>query len=534
MDHSMTGTYMAHGFCFLWEPRLVWLHVLSDVLTGIAYLSIPLAMGYFIVKRRDLPFPHVFGMFALFIFACGVTHLFAAYTVYVPLYWPEGYVKAFTALVSITAAALLIPMLPKALGLPSVAMAMDDIKRLKSELELQLEESRAKDSALRQAQKMESVGTLAGGVAHDFNNILTAITGYGHLTLMKMAKDDPLRLNVENILQAADRAEHLTKDLLLFSRKQITDWKPVELNEVIRKVEKFLLRVIGEDIECKTVLHDQPLMVLADAHQIEQVLMNFATNARDAMPTGGTFTITTEKIRLDKEFITVHGYGRPGAYALVTVSDSGKGMDKETRQRIFEPFFTTKEVGKGTGLGLAVVYAIIKQHEGYINVYSEPGKGTTFRIYLPEIASGVGKGEKEPEEEQPRRGTETLLLAEDDESVRNLVKDVLEEFGYTVITSIDGEDAINKFTENRDEIQLLLFDLIMPKKTGKEAYDEIRKIKPGIKIIYSSGYAPDIIRQRALLDDQVTVAFKPLSPRDLLKKVRHVLDGGRGSLKDEV
>jgi CheY-like chemotaxis protein/two-component sensor histidine kinase len=373
---------------------------------------------------------------------------------------------------------------------------------------------------------MESIGTFAGGVAHDFNNILSAITGYGHLTLMKMAKDDPVRLNVENMLEAADRAAHLTQDLLLFSRKQITDRKPVDLNGIVRKVEKFLKRVIGEDIECKTVLQDRPLMVLADAHQIEQVLMNFATNARDAMPTGGTFTITVGEVRLDDEYINAHGYGRPGTYALVTISDSGKGMDSETRLRIFEPFFTTKELGKGTGLGLAVVYGIVKQHEGYVNVYSEPGKGTTFRIYLPEISASVREGDETPEEEPPMRGTETILLAEDDKPVRNLVKTVLEEYGYKVIAAVDGEDAVNKYRENRDKIELLLFDLIMPKKTGKEAYDEIGKIKPDIKIIYSSGYAPDIIRQRALVHDQVTVAFKPLSPKDLLKKVRSVLDGG--------
>ena len=768
MDHSTMSEYMAHGFCFMWDPRLVWLHVVSDILTGVAYISIPLAMGYFIFKRRDLPFPHLFGIFALFIFSCGVTHLFAAYTVYVPSYWEEGYVKAFTALVSIIAAVMLIPMIPRALGLPSLPNALENIKRLNSELERQLEELRIKDYALassvngivisdlygnltyvndaflnmwghagknavlgkpfsgfwqseteafgvveavrksgrwtgelfakkkdgtlfpvffnantvvtsagapihymasftdmtdqkrseqallesedrfrraieaspfpvmihaedgkvltlnrvwteltgysrwdiptisdwtaracgagkdqereaierlhglerygdegdyivtckdgsqriwvmsssslglmadgkravismaidvtahrkvenqlRQSQKMESIGTLAGGVAHDFNNILSAIIGYGHITLMKMGKDDPVRLNIEHMLEAADRAAHLTKDLLLFSRNQISDRKPVDLNEVVRKVEKFLARVIGEDIECKTMLHDRPLLVLADAHQLEQVLMNFATNARDAMLTGGVFSVTVEHVRLDDEFISVHGYGRPGAYALISVSDTGTGMNEETRRRIFEPFFTTKEVGKGTGLGLAVVYGIIKQHEGYINVYSEPGKGTTFRIYLPETSRGISEDKQAPEEAPPARGTETILLAEDDESVRKLVQAVLEDFGYTVITAVDGEDAVSKFLESMDKIQLLLFDLIMPKKTGKEAYDEIRRIKPGIKILFSSGYAPDIIRQRALVDDQVTVAYKPVLPADLLKKVRSALEGGK-------
>jgi PAS domain S-box-containing protein len=376
---------------------------------------------------------------------------------------------------------------------------------------------------LRQSQKMESIGTLAGGVAHDFNNILTAIIGYGNIALMKMAKDDPQRLNIEYMLDATDRAAHLTKDLLLFSRKQISERKPVDLNNIIRRVEKFLVRIIGEDVDCRTTLSSKAMPVLGDSHQLEQVLMNLATNARDAMPGGGIFTVTTEKVRLDEEYIAVHGFGKSGNYVLATISDTGKGMDEDTRRRIFEPFFTTKEVGKGTGLGLAVVYGIIKQHEGLINVYSEPGRGTTFKIYLPLIAAGVDE-EKKMVEERPLGGTETILLAEDDETVRNLARLVLEGSGYNVIVANDGKDAVDKYKENRDNIRLLLFDIIMPRKTGKEAYDEIKSIKTDIKIIFLSGYAPDIIRQKALLDDNVMVTYKPISPNDLLKQVRGILD----------
>ena len=239
------------------------------------------------------------------------------------------------------------------------------------------------EEQLRQSQKMESIGTLAGGVAHDFNNILTAITGYGHLTLMKMAAGDPNRINIQHILESADRAAHLTRDLLLFSRKQPIDRKPVDLNEGIQKLGKFLTRVIGEDIAFKTTLSGGAIPVLADTYQIDQVLMNLATNARDAMPKGGIFTITTEQVWLNEAFTSAHGLGMPGKYAVITVSDTGQGMNEETRQRIFEPFFTTKEVGKGTGLGLSVVYGIVQQHDGQVTVYSEPGHGTTFRIYLP-------------------------------------------------------------------------------------------------------------------------------------------------------
>jgi two-component system, cell cycle sensor histidine kinase and response regulator CckA len=405
-----------------------------------------------------------------------------------------------------------------------MALASDMTRQKKMEAE-----HAALENQLRQAQKMEAVGQLAGGIAHDFNNILSAIIGYGYVSLMKMAADDPQRLNIEQILIAADRAAYLTKDLLLFSRKQVSDRKAVDLNEIVMTMEKFLKRVIREDVAFEMNLHKGIIPVLADMHQLEQVFMNLATNARDAMPQGGTFTIATELIMLGHEFITAHGYGNSGIYALLTVADTGTGMDEQTRRRIFEPFFTTKEVGKGTGLGMAVVYGIIKQHDGYINAYSEPGKGTTIKIYLPLIASGAIQEKKTKEVETSERGTETILLAEDDELLRNLTKSVLEDFGYTVIVAVDGEEAVKKYTENKGKIQLLLFDLIMPKKTGKEAYDEIKNITPDIKGIFLTGYAADIIQEKGLLQDTVLILRKPISPMDLLKKVRRALGDGKSS-----
>lgn len=388
-----------------------------------------------------------------------------------------------------------------------------------------LSEHRKIQALLNQSQKMESIGTLAGGIAHDFNNILAAIIGYGQFTLIKMPVDDPLRHNIESMLEAADRAAHLTKELLLFSRKQPIDRKPLDLNLVVAKVEKFLEKVIGEDIIYQTNLHEAQLPVCADEYQLEQVLMNLATNARDAMPQGGLFSVTTEYVTLNEEFVSTHGYGKPGAYALITVADTGIGMDEATQQRMFEPFFTTKEVGKGTGLGLAVTYGIIKQHNAYINVQSQPGSGTTFRIYLPIIA-------EETEEEsllEPKRavagGTETILLAEDDEAVRVMTKKLLTEFGYTVITAMDGADAVSRFAANSQTIDLLLFDLIMPKMNGKEAFDEIRKIRPGIKALFYSGYAPETIRQKASLAEGSQLMAKPASPVQVLRNVRSVLDG---------
>jgi PAS domain S-box-containing protein len=379
------------------------------------------------------------------------------------------------------------------------------------------------ENQLRQAQKMEAVGQLAGGVAHDFNNILTAIIGYANLLLMKMPGADAGRTYVEHILSSSERAAHLTHSLLAFSRKQIIDLRQVKVNDVIRRVERLLVRVIGEDIEFKTRLCDLDPAVLADSIQIEQVLMNLATNARDAMPNGGTMLVETDLYEVGEEFVRAHSYGRPGRYVVISVADSGTGMDEKVRNRIFEPFYTTKEVGKGTGLGLAMVYGIIKQHNGYIDVYSEPGRGTIFKIYLPVIALAATVQDEEKGGDI-RRGTETVLLAEDDGTVRALSRRMLEDFGYRVIEAVDGEDAVRKFTENRDSVDLLVLDIIMPRKNGKEAYREINNIRPGIKALFTSGYTADIVNKKGIVETGQAFLAKPSTPAVFLNKVREVLD----------
>jgi PAS domain S-box-containing protein len=401
----------------------------------------------------------------------------------------------------------------------------DSLGRVVSAIEIHndITEKRKLEDQLRHAQKMEAVGTLAGGVAHDFNNILTAIIGYGALMQMKMDKDDPLRSNVEQIIASTERAANLTQSLLAFSRKQAINLQPLEVNTLVTRVEKLLARLIGEDIDITLSLGDAPMTIRADAGQIEQVLMNLATNARDAMPQGGLLAIATGIMELDHDFIRVHGYGREGRYALLSVSDTGVGMDENTRHRIFEPFFTTKEVGKGTGLGLAIVYGMVKQHNGYINVYSEPGKGTTFNLYLPLVAEAIAAASP-VEQGMPEGGRATILVAEDDNSVRNLDRAVLEGFGYTVITAVDGDDALAKYSEHQDRIQLLLLDIVMPKKNGRSVYDEIRKIRPDIKVLFTSGYASELIHRKGFLDDSLNFISKPVSPRDLLRKVKETLD----------
>ncbi|HBR22369.1 MAG TPA: hypothetical protein DD713_07390 [Nitrospiraceae bacterium] len=341
---------------------------------------------------------------------------------------------------------------------------------------------------------------------------------------MDMKEDDPNRAHLKEILNAGERATHLTQSLLAFSRKQIIDLKPQNLNEIIKGVEKFLMRTIGEDIELKTALLDKDLIVLVDRGQIEQIVMNLATNARDAMPDGGGLIIETKQVGLDVEFIKRHGYSEAGRYALISFSDTGIGMDEKTRERIFEPFFTTKQLGRGTGLGLAMVYGIIKQHDGFINVYSEPQKGTTFKIYLPLIESEVEETVSAMPAGYPEGGTETVLVAEDDQAVRKLTRDMLERFGYKVIVAEDGEDAVEKFMENKGDIQLFFLDVIMPKKNGKEVYGEIKKVNPGIKTIFLSGYTANLIHKKGILEKGLDFILKPVSPKELLRKVREALD----------
>ncbi|MDP2156336.1 MAG: ATP-binding protein, partial [Nitrospirota bacterium] len=383
---------------------------------------------------------------------------------------------------------------------------------------------RSLEEQVRQSQKMEVIGKFAGGIAHDFNNILTAIMGYGEMLMDEMKEEDPLRSYVEAIRSSTGRATNLTKSLLAFSRKQTITLRIVDLNEVIRGVEKLLLRLIGEDVQLRTVLSERSLAVMADPGQLDQVLMNLATNARDAMPEGGTLTIETGVVDIDEEYVQEHIFSKPGTHAVLSVSDNGIGMDEETRLKIFEPFFTTKGVGKGTGLGLSIVYGIIKQHDGNINVYSEQGLGTTFKIFLPLIKAGVEEI-KSVETVMPMRGTETVLLAEDDPDVRKLISKVLVKHGYKVMEAVDGEDAVRVFAENRDKIDLLLLDIIMPKMKGTEAYEELTKISPKIKVLFMSGYTEEVIYRKGVLEKGLSFISKPVSPHEILKKIREVLDG---------
>jgi PAS domain S-box-containing protein len=380
------------------------------------------------------------------------------------------------------------------------------------------------EAQLLQSQKMEAVGTMAGGIAHDFNNMLSVVMGYGCLVMNKLEAGSPLKEHINQVLIAADKAANLTKRLLVFSRKELVEVKSINLNVLIRDLHKMLVRIITENIDFNLDLADLPLIVLADAGQIEQVLINLAANARDAMQEGGRLTISTRLEEMDDQYVASCGYGKPGRYALIEVTDTGHGMDAETRGKIFEPFFTTKGIGEGTGLGLAISYAIIKRHDGFINVYSKSGQGTAFKIFLPlgeEAASPAGKMEADV---PVKGGNETVLVAEDDASLRELTRIVLESFGYSVISAEDGEDATTKFMENKERISLVLLDVILPKKNGKEVSEAIRKISPRINILFTSGYTMDVFKTKEWTESGFDFIVKPSRPTELLKKVREILD----------
>jgi PAS domain S-box-containing protein len=408
----------------------------------------------------------------------------------------------------------------------SIEPVLDDAGRVveSRSIVLDISERKRLEAALFQAQKMESIGTLAGGIAHDFNNLLNIIIGYGSM-MQGSLTDEEHRSYMANILSAADRATQLTKGLLTFSRKQVLELLPVNINEIIKGLEKMLWRIMGEDITMSSNLYAKDLVVIADRVQIEQVLMNLAANSRDAMSDGGMLAIDTCAVELREGDVDREKYAiKPGWYALISVSDSGHGMNAETMARIFDPFFTTKEVGKGTGLGMAIVYGIIKQHEGYVNCYSEPGQGTTFKIYLPLVKEATVVAGKAAIAPPPSGGTETILVAEDDPTLRKLILKILQSHGYTVIEAADGQDAVDRFMENSDRIDLVILDVIMPNKNGSEAYLEIIKIKPAIKALFASGYPSEKVYKMGMLKEGINFLYKPVQSDTLLRKVREIIN----------
>lgn len=380
------------------------------------------------------------------------------------------------------------------------------------------------EEQLRQSQKLEAIGQLAGGVAHDFNNILTGITGFTRFVLDETPEDSPQRRDLEQVLKLATRAETLTRQLLAFSRRQTLEPRIVNINRTIEDMTKMLRRLIGEHIELIFAPSPELWNVKADTAQIEQVLMNLAVNARDAMPDGGKLTIETGNVVLDEEYARTHESVTAGEHVMIAVSDTGIGMDAETRARIFDPFFSTKEPGKGTGLGLSMAYGIVKQHGGNIWVYSEPGKGTTFKIYLPRVTTRVEEAEAPSAGGRTPRGRETILLVEDEAPVRRVARRILEKQGYRVLAAASPSEAEELLARSGDEIALLLTDVVLPEKNGRELYEEAVKSRPGLRVVYMSGYTDSVVVNHGVLDRESFYLQKPFTPQALTQKVRSALD----------
>jgi signal transduction histidine kinase/CheY-like chemotaxis protein len=377
---------------------------------------------------------------------------------------------------------------------------------------------------LRQSQKMEAIGQLAGGVAHDFNNLLTAICGHSEMSLKRLTPADPLHRHLEEIKKSGERAAALTRQLLAFSRKQILQPKIIDLNQIVVDMNKMLQRLIGEDIDLLMGLAADLGKVKADPNQIEQILLNLSINARDAMPKGGRLTIETSNVHLSEEYSHDHVSVRPGQYVMLAVSDNGCGMDAKTQTHIFEPFFTTKEVGKGTGLGLATVYGIVKQSEGTIWLYSEVGRGTAFKIYLPCAEAPMKEVEVESNDRESLEGTETVLLVEDEEVVREMATEILRDSGYHVLEAKHGHEAMILGRQHSGVIHLMLTDVVMPQMSGRELAQQLTPLRRDMKVLYMSGYTDDAIVHHGVLEEGTAFIGKPFTPSALTRKVREILD----------
>jgi nitrogen-specific signal transduction histidine kinase/CheY-like chemotaxis protein len=382
------------------------------------------------------------------------------------------------------------------------------------------------EEQLRQAQKMEAVGQLAGGVAHDFNNLLGVITGYGELLARDLGPDHPARRRVEQIRKAADRAVGLTRQLLAFSRKQVLEPKVLDLSAVVADLESMLRRLIGENVHIVTVFGQGLGRVKADPGQIEQVIVNLAVNARDAMPGGGKLIIETADVEIDESYVRNHRYVEPGPFVMLAVSDTGQGMDPDILSRVFEPFFTTKEEGRGTGLGLSTVYGIVKQSGGHITVYSEPGRGTTFKVYLPRVGEKAAEIVATAPPAPPPSGSETVLLVEDADGLRVMIRELLEGGGYTVLEASNPGDALKRAEEHRGPLHVVLTDVIMPGMSGPDLAARLEAMRPGLRLVYMSGYTDEAIGHHGMLDGGTHFLQKPFTSDALLHKIRQVLDQG--------
>jgi signal transduction histidine kinase len=526
-----------HGFCLMWEPGLIWLHAISDTLIAGAYYSIPLALIQFVRRRGDVAFSWIFRLFAAFILACGTTHIMALITLWQPLYWIDGLIKAITAVLSVSTAIVMWPLIPRALALPSPAALREvnvELARQIAERDHAEEQLRVSEARLRQVQKMETIGQLTGGIAHDFNNLLTVMLG-GLDAIERQVGEIPesravaqIKRSASMALKAVERAATLTHRLLAFSRRQPLEPKPVDANRLVADMSELLRRTLGETIELETVLAGGLWSVTADPNQLENSLLNLAVNARDAMPGGGKLTIETGNVFLDEAYVAKLVEPLPaGQYVMIAVSDTGIGMDSVTLERAFEPFFTTKDIGRGTGLGLSQVYGFVLQSRGYVKINSELGEGTEVRLYLPrrvEQDSAAEAGADRRRKAQTGDG-EIVLVVEDHEDLRSYSAGAVREMGYRVLEAADAKGALTVL-ESGTPIDLLFTDVVLPGgMNGRQLADEALKTRPKLKVLFTTGYTRDAIVHDGQLDPGIQLLGKPFTYSDLASKIRTVLDG---------
>jgi len=535
LDSSM---FSPHGICLLWEPELIWLHVTSDALIAVAYFSIPVALSILVSKRPDVDFGWIFWAFAIFITACGFTHVLSIVTLWVPVYGIEGIVKALTAVASILTAVILWPLLPKILAIPSPSQLRE------AELALAQEAGHRHEAEamLRHAQKMDAIGQLTGGVAHDFNNLLTIIVGNLEIADRSLrnlgeqsrgqqgfaeASRERLARVIASAATGAQRATVLTQRLLAFARRQALDPKPVNVNRLLAGMSDFFQRTLGENIALELICGAGLWQAEVDPSQMEAAILNLVVNAKDAMAGKGKLTIETINVFVD-ELPAQHNASIPaGRYVQIAVSDTGIGMPKDVQEKAFDPFFTTKQPGQGTGLGLSQVYGFVRQSGGYVSISSEVDKGTTIRIYLPRTQAAVDHIKEDVASLVGSRGSETILVVEDEADVRSYLVETLQDLNYRVREAGDGAAALALLDSDPSPIDLLLTDVVMPGINGRQLADELCKRQPTLKVLFMTGYSRDAIVHHGRLDAGVSMLQKPLTQTTLAAKIRNILDQPR-------
>jgi signal transduction histidine kinase/CheY-like chemotaxis protein len=517
-----------HGACLLWKPELIWLNVVSDAMVAGAFFTTAFVLAFFVWRRhREIMFRGVFLIFAIFVAVCGATRLLSIYTLWVPAYEIEALTKAFLALISVVVTAALLLMLPRILVLPTriqlanAYAALEEEVRQRREAEAMVkrfEDKEATESNIRQAQKMEAIGQLTGGVAHDFNNILTVITGTIEI-LSDAVKDRPHLVQITNLISgAAARGAELTKHLLAFSRRQPLQPRNTDVNALIVDASGLLRPTLGEHIEIESMLAHDSAPALIDPSQLSTAILNLALNARDAMPDGGKLTLETKNVVLDENYARLNSDVRPGNYVMIAVSDTGEGIPNNLLEKVFEPFFTTKEAGKGSGLGLSMVYGFVKQSNGHIKIYSEKGHGTSVKLYLPLAASG------DPEEPAGatggyagEHGDQSILIVEDDPLVREYVKAQITRFGFRTLAAGNAAEAL-AVIDGPERIDLLFTDVMLPGGVnGRQLAAEAVKRRPALKVLYTSGYAENALVHHGRLDAGVLLLPKPYLSADLAR-----------------